>query len=79
MSSAVFTLYIEPGDSRQLVILGALGALDALIDVVPQFISPYTIPILEQALQPDLVGSDERDNVARRVCIGETHESMKGC
>ncbi|KAJ3017747.1 HEAT repeat-containing protein 1 [Thoreauomyces humboldtii] len=53
-------------DTKQLVILGCLGSLDALIDTVAQFVSPYVLPILEQALHPSLLETGEQ-GVSRRA------------
>ena len=55
-------------EAKQVLILGALGSLDALVDTVPQFISPYTVSLLEQALHPALQeGSPDSDGIGRRV------------
>ncbi|TPX64024.1 hypothetical protein SpCBS45565_g06206 [Spizellomyces sp. 'palustris'] len=57
----------EASDAKQLVILGALGSLHALVDTVPQFISPYVLPLLEQALHPALQGTAEQDGFSSRA------------
>ncbi|KND01979.1 uncharacterized protein SPPG_02486, partial [Spizellomyces punctatus DAOM BR117] len=57
----------EASDAKQLVILGALGSLHALVDTVPQFISPYVLPLLEQALHPALQGTAEQEGFSSRA------------
>ncbi|TPX61884.1 hypothetical protein PhCBS80983_g00809 [Powellomyces hirtus] len=56
----------ETSETKMLVILGSLGSLDALVDTVPQFISPYVLPILQEALHPTLLQSGT-EGVGRRA------------
>ncbi|KAJ3173673.1 HEAT repeat-containing protein 1 [Geranomyces variabilis] len=54
-------------ESRVLVILGSLGSLDALVDTVPQFVSPYVLPIIQEALHPSLLATGGEHGVGRRA------------
>ncbi|KAJ3185328.1 HEAT repeat-containing protein 1 [Gaertneriomyces sp. JEL0708] len=50
-----------------LVILGALGSLDALVGTIPQFFSPYVQSVLNLALHPDLQSTQTRETAGERA------------
>ncbi|KAJ3184550.1 HEAT repeat-containing protein 1 [Geranomyces variabilis] len=54
-------------ETRMLVILGSLGSLDALVDTVPQFVSPYVLPIIQEALHPSLLATGGEQGVGRKA------------
>ncbi|KAJ3161658.1 HEAT repeat-containing protein 1 [Geranomyces michiganensis] len=56
-------------ETRMLVILGSLGSLDALVDTVPQFISPYVLPIIQEALHPSLLATGSEQSVGQRAAV----------
>ncbi|KAI8823046.1 uncharacterized protein EV422DRAFT_585585 [Fimicolochytrium jonesii] len=47
----------QDAEAKQLMVLGSLGSLDALVDTVPQFVSPYVYTILELGFRVALVNA----------------------